>query len=302
MLFKFLHFKNFSFRKFQKIFKQVRTIKQMNKEEFLKKLQIELKISKNSDYTIRNYLRANNELLEFSKKSPDRITPDDIKLFLAEHLVDHSASSIIVFLSAIKYAHSTILQKNPTNSIKRPKQEKKIPDVLTKDEVKKLIQSCATKKSKLILSMIYACGMRVSEIVNLKIQDLNFNEHTGYIRQAKGRKDRIFNIPEKLFKKIFKQAQLQKKLNKEFLFTGPNGKLSTRNIQKITQKAAAKSGIQKKIHPHTLRHSFATHLLENNTDIRYIQALLGHSNLATTQLYTHVSAQQLKNIKSPIDV
>jgi integrase/recombinase XerD len=274
----------------------------MKETDFLEKLQVELKISKNSEYTIRNYVRANKELLEHTKKTPDQITQDNVKMFMADNFSDHSSSSVIVFLSAIKYAYSNILNKDLTAGIKRPKREKKLPAVLSKEEVKQLFSCLNSKKSKLMLSLIYACGFRVSELVNLKIQDLNFNEQTGHVRQAKGNKDRIFNIPDKLFKQLSKQAESQKQQEKEYLFTGPKGNLSTRNIQKIVQKAAAKAGLNKDIHPHTLRHSFATHLLENGTDIRYIQALLGHSNLATTEIYTHVSSQQLKKIKSPIDM
>ena len=107
----------------------------MKKEEFLEKLQIELKISKNSNYTLRNYLNANESLLDFIKKSPDKITQDDVKLFLAEKLSSRASSSIIIFLSAIKYAYGNILKKDPTINIKRPKRERKIPVVLTKEEL-----------------------------------------------------------------------------------------------------------------------------------------------------------------------
>jgi len=273
----------------------------MNKEEFLKKLEIELKISKNSEYTLRNYFRANKALFEHSKKKPEEIIADDVKAYLAENLTESSASSTIVFLSALKYAYLTILEKDPTLNIKRPKKEKKIPDVLSKDEVKQLINSIENKKSKLMVSLLYACGMRVSELTNLKVANLNFNEKIGHIRQAKGKKDRVFNIPEHLFKQLFKTAEKQQQANQEYLFSGPKGNLSTRNIQKIVQKATLRAGIKKQVHPHTLRHSFATHLLENGTDIRLIQTLLGHASISTTELYTHISTEQIKNIKSPID-
>ena len=147
----------------------------MDKEEFLKKIEVELKISKNSEHTIRNYLRANNSLLGFSKKSPDEIKEEDVKLFMSENLSDRASTSIILFLSAVKYAYSNILKFDPTISIKRPKRERKLPSVLTKDEVKLLLDSCNTKKSKLMLSLLYAAGMRVSEITNLKIKDLEFD-------------------------------------------------------------------------------------------------------------------------------
>ena len=273
----------------------------MKKEEFLKKLEVELKISKNSGYTLRNYLDYNKKLIEFSKKIPDENTEDDVKLYMSENLSDKASTSIILFLSAIRYAYINILKKDITTGIKRPKREKRIPAVLTKDETLRIIGSAQTKKSKLMISLMYACGMRVSEILSLKIFDLNFDENVGHIIQAKGKKDRIFNIPLFLKNDLKKQSEMQSERSQEFLFSGPKGKLSSRNIQKIVGAAAMKAGIKKGVHPHTLRHSFATHLLENNVDIRKIQELLGHSDLSTTQIYTHISQEELKKIKSPLD-
>src|SRR3989338_1979171 len=166
----------------------------MQKEEFLKKLETELKISKNSSHTLRNYLKANNDLLNF-------------------------------------------LKKYITLGIKRPRKEQRIPSVLSKEEVIRLIDSIPNKKSNLMISLIYAIGLRVSELVNLKVSALDFGGQTGYLRQAKGNKDRTFNIPESLFKSLKEQAEKQKEKNQEYLFTGLKGKLTTRNIQKIVQKA-----------------------------------------------------------------
>lgn len=273
----------------------------MTPEEFLKKLEIELKISKNSEYTLRNYLRSNIELLDFTHKNPEEITEEDIKSFMVNNLQNSSSSSVIVFLSAIKYAYSNIIKKEITHGIKRPKRERKLPSVLTKEEVRKLFNSLINKKSKLIISLMYACGFRVSELVNLKLENLDFDEKIGHIKQAKGKKDRIFNIPNFLVDDLKERVNFQKEFNQVYVFSGPKGKLSSRNIQKIVSNAAKKAGIMKDVHCHTLRHSFATHLLENGTDIRHIQTLLGHSSIATTELYTHISREELKKIKSPID-
>ena len=273
----------------------------MNKEEFLKKVEIELKISKNSDYTVRNYLRANRDLIDYAKKLPDEISEDDLREYLANKISELSSSSIIVFLSAIKYAYSSVFKKDITSSIKRPKREKKTPSVLTADEIKRIIEILDNKKSKLMISILYLCGLRVSELVNLKVNDLNFEENIGHVRQGKGKKDRIFNIPEKLSRQLSKQVKSQKEFGQEYLFTGSKGNLSTRNIQKIVQKATRKAGVNKDVHPHTFRHSFATHLLEGGTDIRKIQELLGHSDLSTTQIYTHISSEELKKVKTQID-
>ena len=229
------------------------------------------------------------------------ITGDDLKQYIVEKLSDASSSSLIVFLSALRYSFSNILHKDLTLNIKRPKKEKKIPAVLTKDEIKKLIEVIDTKKSRLMVSFMYACGFRVSELVNLKVKDLNFEEKIGSIRQGKGKKDRIFNIPDFLIEDLKAQLDKQKQANQEYLFTGPKSRLSERNLQKIISKAAKRAGLSKEVHCHTLRHSFATHLLENGTDIRKIQELLGHSSISTTEIYTHISREELKKIKSPIE-
>jgi len=276
----------------------------MNTEDFLKKLDVELKISKNSDYTLKKYLNANKELLKYTEKNPDEITEDDLKAYIAEKMSDSSSSSVILFLSAIKYAFSNILGRDITKNIKRPKRDKKIPTVLTREEVKRLLNVFLNRKSKLMVSMMYACGMRVSELINLKINNLDFDEKIGHIKRAKGRKDRVFNIPGFLEEDLKKHIQEQKNNSENtegYVFTGPKGKLSPRNLQKMVSKAAQRAGIKKSVHCHTLRHSYATHLLEDGVDIRYIQTLLGHSDLSTTQIYTHISTDEIKKIKSPID-
>lgn len=273
----------------------------MNSEEFLKKIETELKISRSSPHTIRNYLRANKSFLDFTKKPLSEITTDDVKLYLAENLTENSSMTIIQFLSAIKYAFLNLLKEDITAGIKRPKREKRIPSVLTKEEVKLLLSSIQNPKSRLMVTMLYAAGLRVSELTSLKISDLDFSNKVGYVKQGKGRKDRIFNIPENFLAELKAQAEQQKKQQQEFLFSGNHGKLGERNIQKIVERARKKAKIEKEIHPHTLRHSFATHLLENGIDIRMIQVLLGHNDLSTTQIYAHVSTQQLKKIKSPIE-
>lgn len=266
----------------------------MTPKEFLNKLKVELKISKNSDHTIRNYITANKDFLDFTNKDLNGIDKDDVKLFMSEKMENKSSSSTIVFLAALKYSFSNLLDRDITLGVKRPKKEKKIPSVLTKEEVKRLMDSIPTKKSKLMAYLTYTCGFRVSELVNLKINDLDFDDKVGHVKQSKGKKDRIFNIPEFLIKSLKKQAEVQKESGKEYLFSGKNERMSDRNFQKIIRNAAKNAEIKKEVHPHTLRHSFATHLLEDGTDIRIIQELLGHSSLETTQLYTHISTEQIK--------
>jgi len=272
----------------------------MQPQEFLTKIKTELLISKNAPSTIESYVKASQNLITFTNKSPEQISTDDLKQYLAENLIERASSSIILFLAAIKFAYSNILQNDITINIKRPRKERQIPCVLTKQEIKKLL-SVLKNKSKLMISLIYACGLRVGELVNLKILELDFNEEIGYVRQGKNRKDRMFNIPQFLFDELLKQSEKQKNLGEEFLFTGPKGRLTRRNIQLIVQKATKRAGLNKAVHVHTLRHSFATHLLESGVDIRKIQELLGHASLSTTQIYVHVSSEELKKVRSPID-
>jgi len=272
----------------------------MEKNQFLKSLETELKISKASPHTIRNYIKQNSDLLIFTKKIPSDITTQDVKEYLAKNLTSRASSSTTLFLAAIKYAYSNLLKIDPTSPIKRPKKEIHIPTTLSKPQIKLLLQNIQNEKSHLIASLIYACGFRVSELTSLKIQDLNLSEKIGHIRQAKGNKDRIFNIPEFLLEDLKHQIKQQNKNSQKYLFSGRNAKISNRNIQKIISSAATRADL-KNVHTHTLRHSFATHLLEDSVDIRKIQELLGHANLSTTQIYTHVSAEELKKIKSPIE-
>ena len=148
------------------------------------------------------------------------------------------------------------------------------------------------------MSLLYSSGLRVSELVNLKPSEIDFEEKIGWVRQGKGGKDRMFVISEELSRKL--KDYLRRKKEHQYLFSKEKP-LTPRNIQKIVKHARHKAEITKKVTPHTLRHSFATHLLESGTDIRLIQSLLGHASLNTTQLYTHVSKEQLKGIDNPLD-
>ena len=242
----------------------------MDREEFLKRLETEIKILKLSPYTLKNYSDFNKLLLKHANKNPEEIEQQDIKYFLADKMEDRAATSVIVFLASIRFAYTNVLEKDPTAGIKRPKKDKKIPQILTKQEVLKLIDSAQTLKSKFILQLLYSSGLRVSEIVNLKPVDLDFNENTGWVREGKGKKDRMFIFSKKLSKKL--QKFINKNSDWNYLFS-KNNPLTTRNIQKIVQLTTKKAEIEKEVHPHTLRHSFATHLLDAGIDLRKIQFL-----------------------------
>jgi integrase/recombinase XerD len=270
----------------------------LRKEEFLKRLKTEMKIFKLSQYTIRNYVDFNKQLLDYTKKFPEDITSHDIKNFLAEKMSDKASISNILFLSSIRFAYSNIFNKDPTAGIKRPKTEKKIPVVLTRQEISDLIDAADTKKSSLIIQLLYSSGLRVSEIVKIQKQDLDFKENIGWVRSGKGKKDRMFILSEKLSRKL--QKYISNHPDWKYLFS-KDKPLTPRNIQKIVNSTTRRARIDKPVHPHTIRHSFATHLLDRGIDLRKIQFLLGHSSIATTQIYTHVSSEQVKTIKNPLD-
>jgi integrase/recombinase XerD len=171
--------------------------------------------------------------------------------------------------------------------------------VLTKEEVKKLVNSTNNFKHKLILKILYGCGVRVSEVIKINSNDVKYEEKLIHIRLAKGRKDRYVGIPESISEELKKFIDIQES---NVLFpSNRGGILSVKTIQEIVKQSAKKAGINKRVHPHMLRHSFATHLLEAGTDLRLIQKLLGHSDIKTTQIYLSVSTQMIKNIKSPLD-
>lgn len=184
--------------------------------------------------------------------------------------------------------------------IKFAKKPKSLPLVLSRNEIEKIIEATKNSKHRLLLSISYAGGLRVSEVVSLKVKDFDLEEMVIHIKNAKGQKDRITVLPEKL-KNDMKNLIAGKSGDSYVFESERGGKLTTRTAQKVFENSLGKTGINKKATFHSLRHSFATHLLENGVDIRYLQELLGHANIRTTQIYTHVTNPSLRNIKSPLD-
>lgn len=266
-------------------------------QQALEKLKAELKIRGFSPLTVRNYSFFVSKFMSKIKKNPADLNEDDVKLYISELFDTKSRNTIMLATASLRFFFKEILKKD-ISGVSLPKKEKTLPNVLTKDETRKLLESAETKKSKLIMSFLYSSGLRVSELVNLKKDDINLSEKIGWVRKGKGSKDRIFSISENLCPEI--KSFLDKHQNNLYLFSETKP-LTPRNIQKIIKKTAHKAGINKKVTPHTLRHSFATHLLEAGTDIRVIQELLGHASLSTTQLYTHISQEQIRSIKNPLD-
>lgn len=269
----------------------------IKEKELVSKLKTELKLRGFSPLTVRNYSFFVTKFLGRIDKNNDELTQDDAKLFLGELFESKSKNTIMLAAASLKFLYTEILKKDFAQ-VRMPKKDKILPEVLSKEEVKKLIESTDTEKSRLIVSLLYSAGLRVSELVNLKVNDVNFNEKTGWVRRGKGSKDRLFVLSENLCKDL--QEYIARKEYKNYIFSKEKA-LTTRNIQKIIKGSKSRAGIDKKVTPHTLRHSFATHLLEQGTDIRMIQALLGHASLNTTQVYTHISQDAIKKVANPLD-
>ncbi len=210
-------------------------------------------------------------------------------------------ASVNLALSSIKFYFKEILKKNIASNIKAPKIEKKLPTVLTMDEIKSLLDATKNARQRLLIELLYSSGLRVSEAVKLEVNDLDLAENMGTVRSGKGKKDRNI-ILSKSFVKALNIYLGERKIDSKFIFNSRDGHLTERMAQRIVNESAQRAGIKKRVYCHALRSSFATHLLDAGTDIRVIQVLLGHSDISTTQRYTTVSRKQLRKVKSPLDV
>lgn len=276
-------------------------------EEFLRYLLIDKGYSNN---TIESYKRDLEKFLIFNKdKDINSIKNNDLKEYI-KYLNEENLNekSIARNISSIKSFYKfLVIQKyvinNPSDSIFQPKLKKSLPNILTEEEVLKLLNIKLTDnfsyRNKAMLELMYATGLRVSELVNLKLQDIDLNQDI--IRTfGKGSKERVIPIgdyaKEYLEKYIYEyRGSMLKKEASEYLFLNNHGKKMTRQgFFKIIKKIAQEKGINKELSPHTLRHSFASHLLKYGADLRTIQELLGHSDISTTQIYTHITNEELK--------
>ncbi|MFH1650292.1 MAG: site-specific tyrosine recombinase/integron integrase [Candidatus Woesearchaeota archaeon] len=262
----------------------------------LSDLKAEMQLRGFSQHTVRNYLYYNENLLVWSGKAGSEIEKQDLKGFLG-NMISNGSSPRTVGLarSAVLFYHRDILGK-PIGQMPTPKIARSLPTVLTQEETGRLLEAAKNQKSKLLLELLYASGIRVSELVNLKADDIDLNQGVIKVRSGKGQKDRITILSKGLVTKV--RDHVAKNQSKYLFGEKP---MSSRNVQEIIKRAAASAGIRKKVTPHTLRHSFATHLLESGTDVRIIQELLGHANLSTTQIYTHVSTESIRKVISPFD-
>jgi integrase/recombinase XerD len=273
--------------------------------EQIEKFKLWLISKRYSPNTIKTYTEALRSFLTFfNQKNSNQITNEDIINYNNQNIHKNNLSSSYQnqIVNAIKLYFSTVKEKKiEIEKIHRPKREKILPNVLSKEEIKLILNAHSNIKHKTMLSLIYSCGLRRSELLNLKVEDIDSKRNIVLIRQAKGKKDRIVPLSIKILE-MLRMYYIDYK-PKIWLFEGQieNRKYDERSLSNVLKQALTKSKINKPVSLHWLRHSYATHLLESGTDLRYIQELLGHNSSKTTEIYTHVSTKSLQQIKSPFD-
>lgn len=258
-----------------------------------------------SSSTIDTYIDAVRVFMRFlHPKGAEEVVSGDMVNFVNQYIIKrgHSYSYQNQIINGAKLFFREIVKSElDVETFNRPRRQKRLPNVLSKEEVKQIINAPNNIKHKAMLSLVYACGLRRGELLNLKGTDIDSNRKVLIIRDAKGKKDRIVPISEKLIVLLREYYKLHKPVR--WLFEGHQSghQYSGQSIQSVFRDALRKAKIRKSATLHWLRHSYATHLLENGTDLRYIQELLGHNSSRTTEIYTHVSTKNIRNIKSPFD-
>jgi len=254
--------------------------------------------------TISTYTSLFTDYINYyPRKGPESITEEEIKDYML-YLVDKKGVSYSTqnqAVNAIKFYYEQVLGLEKKQYwIERPRKERKLPVILSREEVKNIISSTDNIKHKCMLAIIYSAGLRSGELLNLKAEDVDSKRMLIHLKGAKGKKDRL-TVLSKNALSLLRQYYKEHK-PKKWLFEGINGdKYSAQSVRQVFKQSTKKAGIIKQVRLHDLRHSFATHLLESGTDLRYIQVLLGHSSSKTTEIYTHVSEQHISLINNPLD-
>lgn len=267
------------------------------------KMLFEMELRGYSPQTQKHYLNHVRLLEKYMGKPPESITPEEIKLFLHHRIKKGiSYSNVDISCNAFKLMFNYVLGRDYSdNVIVRPKKSKKLPYVLSKEEILSILGHVSNLKHKTVLLTIYSAGLRISEALSLACSDIDSKNMLIRVRSGKGDKDRFTILGQENLLMLRRYWSIYKP--KELLFPGlsEDKPLSARNIQQVFKSAKESAGISKPVSVHSLRHSFATHLLENNTDLRTIQVLLGHTNINTTCIYLHLSTNRLGSVKSPLD-
>ncbi len=264
----------------------------------------DLRLKNFSDSTIKVYVHAVEKFARFLGRSPDESTAEDVRGFLI-HELDRglSRSYIVIQQNALRHLYlDTLGRTDELSSIPRPKRERRLPVVLSREEVRRLFAVTGNLKHKALLMVAYDAGLRLSEILNLRSEDIDSQRMVIRVRQGKGKKDRYTRLSAGLLKLL--REYWREYHPESLLFPGahPNKRYDIATPGHILKKLCRKAGITKRVSMHTLRHSFATHLLEAGTNLRVIQRLLGHANIQTTCLYTHISIEDLREAPSPMEL
>lgn len=256
-----------------------------------------------SPRTVETYAFCLNKfLLWLGGKEPRRINKRDIKDYLdwlCERRV--AASTLNLSLQALKFALENVLNKNFFVNLPYSKVPKRLPEVLTQSEVVKLFSAIENQKHSLMVRLMYSAGLRVSELVNLRVKDFEFDNGYGWVRKGKGSKDRLFVLSEKIAVELNCFILSEDKGPDNYVFGSGDWHLSTRTVYAVVRRASRCAGLGKRVHPHTLRHSFATHLIENGNDLVRVQSMLGHASPDTTMVYVHMASPALVGVRSPYD-
>jgi site-specific recombinase XerD len=265
------------------------------------RMRYSLQARKYSRKTTTRYISVVMRYINYISCPLSDATVSDVTRFISylEHESGSSASTINQAISAIKFLYVHVLGREMPVA-RRPKSDRHLPGVLSHEEAQRILDAPSNLKHRLLLAIAYSAGLRVSEIARLRIADVDTNRGLILVKQGKGRKDRYTILAEKTNHLVKVYLELYRP--KSWLFEGKGGDhLTIRSIQEVFYRAKTRARIDKDVSIHSLRHSFATHLLENGTDIRYIQELLGHVNAKTTQIYTHVAKRDFLRIRSPYD-
>ena len=258
-----------------------------------------------SHKTVSGYIHSIRTFLAFLKdRKPEEISNEDVVKFNYDYIIRNKLSPSYQnqMISAIKLFFKVHLKAGVyMDTLQRPRRSRSLPGIFSKEEVENLLRSLVNVKHKTILALIYACGLRRGELISLRITSVDFDRRLLFIKEAKGMKDRVVPLPEGMIAMIRNYLVMYKP--KYWLFEGWNrGKpYSETSLQRIFERAVHRAGIKKPLTLHCLRHSYATHLLENGVDLRYIQELLGHKSSRTTEIYTHVTQRSIESIKSPFE-
>jgi len=258
-----------------------------------------------SENTIKTYCGEFAQLLITLKKiEVDTLTPDRLRAYFLYCIKNLKLSENLIHsrINAVKFYFEKVLHRETMlfEDIPRPKKKYLLPKVFSKEDITLLLQSIQNPKHLLMIKLCYGMGLRVSEIVNLKVNNIDFNRMMVQIEASKGKKDRYVNLPTSIVKELKDYLSVFKP--EYFVFEGQfGGQYSIRSVQAVFKNALKKTNINKEVGIHSLRHSYATHLLEVGTDMVFIQKLLGHKDVKTTQIYAKVSKKQLSKIRSPLD-